>query len=410
VLDNFASVMQWTGKFVAFLLLLLEGGLSQSCAPYDKTEDYLKAGESINFFGGDLIKQFRAAYPGKNIIFSPFSISNALAMISAGAAGKTLEELQTTLHLTDSYKNDYSSILSSLAAKNPNVTLNIANKVIVKNGVTVKPDFLSSLTQCFQGYESSGQFGSLEGMKKINKWVEDKTGGKIRNLLDPNKDYSGTSIMLINAVYFQAQWHHVFNELPEREFHSSEDNSVLIPFMELQEKLNVSLENSRTIVHIPYQGDRKAMFIVLPDKKEGVPYSDLTFGANKEDFEALNLDQLELQRVKLIMPKFKIESRFELKESLQNMGLTDAFTPRADFSGIADVPLEVSDITHKAFIEVNEMGSEAAAATSISMSMRSLVIEAPPKVILFNRPFSFFIKDMVTNVVLFQGDIVRPTY
>jgi len=406
--------VQRTGKSFLFLLLLLlqgEHGLSsndQSCVPYDNPEESLKTGSSINFFGGDLIKQFRKAYPGKNIIFSPFGISNALAMITAGAAGKTWEELHTTLHLTETYKKDYSTILSTLALHHNN-SLRIANKVFVKNGVTAEQNFLKTLTQCFQGHESSGEFESPEGIQKINKWVEEKTGGKIHDLLDPNKDYSASSIMLINAVYFKAEWHQVFKELPEREFYTSEDNPVLIPFMELQEKLNVTFENSRTIVHIPYKGDKIAMFIVLPDKKEGVAYSDLSFGA-QEDFDALHLDQLEVQRVKLIMPKFKIESIFELKDSLQNMGLKEAFTSRADFSRLSPVPLQVSDITHKAFIEVNEKGSEAAAATSISMSMRSLVIEAPPKVILFNRPFSLFIKDMVTNVVLFQGDIVRPTY
>lgn len=363
-------------------------------------------------FGFDLFNDIRKIEQDKNIFISPLSISIALAMTLNGASGETEQTMTNTLHLqglgSESINMGYAGLRQALQVADPKVTLAIANALWARQGVPFKQDFLQRNTQFFGAEVSTLDFTDPNTLPTINQWVSTNTNGKITKILDEiNAD---TVLFLINAIYFKGTWQTEFDPSRTRDgtFYLATGDEKQIPMMTRTGDYPYyeNYEAKFQAISLPYGDGRMSMYIFLPN-----PESDLnTFleGLNTENWERW-VSQFREQEVFLSMPKFKLEYEKTLNNPLQSLGMGIAFAPgAADFSRMADLEalgknLYIGEVLHKALVEVNEEGTEAAAVTSVGIRATS----APPA-FMANRPFFFAIRDNETKTVLFMGTVVDP--
>ena len=363
-------------------------------------------------FGFDLFNEIRQTEQDKNIFISPLSISIALAMTLNGASGETEQAMTNTLQLqgldSESINIGYAALRGALQTSDPKVTLTIANSLWARQDVPFKQGFLQRNTQFFGAQVSTLDFMDPNTLTTINQWVNTNTNGKIQKILDEiNQDLV---LFLINAIYFKGTWQTEFDPARTRDgtFHLATGSEKQVPMMTRSgdypyyENYNAMFQ----AISLPYGDGRMSMYIFLPYRE-----SDLnTFldGLNTENWENW-VSQFREQEVFLSMPKFKLEYEKMLNNPLQSLGMKIAFAPgRADFSRMADLEtlgknLYIGEVLHKAVVEVNEEGAEAAAVTSIGIRATS----APPA-FMANRPFFFAIRDNETKTVLFMGTVVDP--
>jgi len=369
-----------------------------------------------NAFALDMYRSLRAQ--DGNLIFSPFSISLALAMTYAGARGDTETQMAQTLHfnLPQAGLHPAFNALDLALANQPQpaskdqtpLQLNIANGVWAEQTYPFLPDFLDTVALNYgAGIRQADFVNNYEPVRKeINGWVADQTKNKIKDLLASGVLNSDTRMVLVNAIYFKADWLHQFKKesTTDRPFHLLDGSTVNVPMMSQDTSAPYATGNGWQAVDFPYAGDTAAMTIIVPD--EG---SFETFDAT---FDLATFDSIlaDMQPTPLVfsLPKFSFTRDFGLARQLSDLGMPDAFDPgRADFSGMTGKrDLYISDVVHKAFVAVDEKGTEAAAATAVIMQLAAAL--PPSTSLVVDRPFIFVIRDTVSGQILFMGRVVNP--
>jgi serpin B len=352
-----------------------------------------------------------------NLFFSPYSISTALAMTYGGARGETARQMARTLHFDlapDKLHPPLAALQANLNAiqQKGQVKLAVANSLWPQKGYAFLPDYLA-LCQKYYGtsitpVDYRGDTGAAR--KTINDWVEQKTNHKIVELLKPGVLNGLTRLVLANAIYFKGTWDSPFRTrlTTYQPFHVTTAKTVSAPLMEKEDRFRYADLPDLQVLELPYAGDDLSMLVLLPRKVDGL--GDLEANLTTQNLTAWTTG-LERQEVDVFLPKFKTTAEFSLAETLAILGMADAFSSRADFSGMdGRKDLFISAVVHKAFVEVNEEGTEAAAATGV-MARASAVRAIPQQVPVFraDHPFLFLIRDNHTGSVLFLGRITDPT-
>jgi serpin B len=371
----------------------------------------LVAGNSA--FAFNLYQQLKGN--DSNLFYSPYSISMALAMTYAGARSGTEAEMADTLHFEQPQPllhptfNALDTTLNTYGQGDDDFQLNVANAIWGQEGYEFLPEFLDLLAEQYGAGLRTLDFGEdPEGAAEIiNNWISDKTEGKIEDLISPGLLNSSVRLVLTNAIYFNGKWMFQFEEdvTHDEPFTLLDGSQETVRMMSQTEPFLYTEGDGYQAVSLPYQGAPISMLFILP--AEG------RFTEIEETFSTELLDEIErgfaTQMVELSVPKFTFESEFNLSETLAEMGMPSAFSGEADFSGMTGArDLFISDVVHKAFVAVDEEGTEAAAATAVIMAeMAAAPIE--DKVIMkLDRPFLFLIRDNETGTVLFAGRLVNP--
>ncbi|XP_076671475.1 alaserpin isoform X6 [Andrena cerasifolii] len=366
--------------------------------------------QGTNAFSSQLFQTVVEENPG-NLIMSPLSAAVVLAMAAYGARGETENQFKKVLHLpsTDSLgTSGYQALIDNINNVKEN-TLVLANKVFTAEKFSVKPSYRELTETYFRSITQLVNFAkSDEAAATINTWVKENTNNRIDGIVSASDLDETTALVLVNAVYFKGQWRNKFNPTFTRDmpFHINEQTVKNVPTMHRQGSYRYGeLPNlNAKFVEIPYQGNELSMVIILPNEINGLPMVEKKLqGMSIADI----LKQGYEREVQLQLPKFKIEKKIDLNSVLEKMGLTDMFTAHANFSGIADNKLAVSKVVQKAFIEVNEEGSEAAAVTD--MGFVALSLPLPPETFQINGPFFYAITTRNDNIILFNGRIINPT-
>lgn len=350
-----------------------------------------------------------------NLFFSPESISTALAMAYAGARGETATQMAKTLHFTlppAELHPVMGALLRELNAPQDNYQLSVANALWAQRGSTFLDDFLKLLkTDYGAGVNEVDFAGSTEAARStINQWVEQKTQDKIKDLLQPGSLRPDTRLVLTNAIYFKGNWLAQFDkaQTKDEDFHLSPAQTKKAPLMHREGSFRYFHEGSFQILEIPYKGNDLSMVILLPDEIGGL-------AALEQSLTVSNMQQwlhqlASVPKVIVTVPKFKLTQQFELGTTLGAMGMPVAFSGNANFSGMTGKrDFSISDVIHKAYVDVNEEGTEAAAATAVTM--RALAIRVPehaPPVFRADHPFVFLIRDNRSESILFMGRVTDP--
>jgi serpin B len=245
-------------------------------------------------------------------------------------------------------------------------------------------------------------------VRRINAWVSDKTREKIKELLKRDFISADTRLILTNAIYFKGQWDQPFEKADTRDedWHGP-SGTAKVPMMHQEGGYLYYEGDGFQAVDLPYQGEQLSMLVALPTLKDGLPELESQWTAGGT-YQQVTTDLHHEETVLVSLPRFKMEAEFKLKPVLCDLGADLAFSDDADFSGIGDEPLTISEVVHKAFVEVNEEGTEAAAATAVGMVGCAFIPEREPRVFQADHPFLLFIRDRQTNAVLFSGRVLDP--
>lgn len=375
--------------------------------------------EGNTAFALDLYREL--AGMGGNLFYSPFSISQALAMTFAGARGNTASQMEEVLHFTLAGGNlhpAFNSLGLELASRSEiedlpadqRFKLNIANAIWGQKDYEFLPEFLDMLAKNYgAGMRLVDYLADPEKARvEINNWVEDQTEGKIKDLIPQGAIDGLTRLVLTNAIYFNASWQHPFDEslTALQPFHLLDGGTVNVDMMEQSESFGYYRGGGYQAVELPYSGDQLAMWVILPDEDQ--------FAAFEAALDPGVLDEIRsgmsYSQVHLWMPQFSFSAEFMLKPVLTALGMTDAFdVSLADFSGMTGSrDLFISEVIHKAFVDVDESGTEAAAATAVIMKLTAAPAEEPVE-LKIDRPFIFLIRDLPTGSILFLGRVLDPT-
>ena len=368
----------------------------------EKMDDGVKMVVSGNTdFAFDLYAQLKDQ--DGNLFFSPYSISTAMAMTYAGANGETAEQIAQTLHFLpnqSTFRDTFGKIIKQLneQGQKGDYQLSIANALWAQKDYPFITFFIDINRLYYHaGLENVDFVNETEKTRQqINQWVEDKTNEKIKNLIPQGALDAMTRLVLTNAIYFKGDWAIQFDNdnTEDEDFFVSPDKTVTAPLMYQKEVLKYAQTDTLQLLEMAYKGNDLSMVVLLPKEKDGL--AGLEKELNAENLAAWQ-KKMYKKEVLVYLPKFKMTSQFGLTDTLKKMGMPDAFDiSKADFSGMTgNKDLFISAILHKAFVEVNEKGTEAAAATGVMMAA-SAVIEVP--VFRADHPFVFIIKDNTTEV------------
>ena len=378
--------------------------------------------ESSNLLGLDIYRTLRAA-PG-NLVFSPASLSTALAMAWGGARGETAAQMKKVMHLgetPDAVMRDTGHLAAALTDPGNAVTFHVANRLFGEASVRLEAAYLEAVGSVQQAPLEPLDFkGAPEAARaRINAWVKEQTRNRIRDLIASGALTSDTRLVLVNAIYFLGDWEEPFVERATRPepFHLSKRQKKDVPTMHRRDALRYAKRRGVQALELPYRGGRLAMLLLLPDEIDGL-------GRFEDELTGPTLDAIvkALAPVKVVvaLPKFEIEPRqtLELGSVLSGLGMTEAFDrERADFTGMANPPdprdrLFVSEVFHKAFVKTDEKGTEAAAATAVHMGMvGSALRPRPERIVEFqaDHPFLFLIRDVTSGLVVFMGRVSDPS-
>jgi serpin B len=350
------------------------------------------------------------ANAGKNLFFSPYSVHAALALATTGAKANTRDQMVKALHLPA----DEAKVLAAgdlgrfYGHPRKDYELAVANALWGQKGFPWRAEWLAAPNERFgAGFREADFSNNPDGERdRINKWVEEQTRERIKELLVQGQVDRLTRMVLTNAIYFKGKWVTEFDPQTTRPavFHCDNNERVNVPMMNSKMKCGFTITaDGARMVQLPYKGGELAMIAVLPS-----PRDDLAALEKKLTPELLAkwvADLRDKPELDVSLPKFRVESRYELPKHLKALGMTDAFDEeRADFSGMASgPPLFIAHVAHKAFVEVNEEGTEAAASTAVSFKLAS----GPPS-FYANRPFLFLIRDVQRGTILFMGRVHKP--
>jgi len=359
------------------------------------------------------------SHQGGNLFYSPYSISLALAMTYAGARGETEQQMADTLHFAlqqDRLHPAFNALDLALASRGEGAKgkddkgfrLHIVNAIWGQKDYQFLPEFLDVLAENY-----GAGLRLLDFMREpepsritINNWVTDQTEGKIKDLIPQGVIDDLTRLVLTNAIYFNAAWLTPFDkELTSNgTFHLLEGGDITVPMMRQTHSLGYATGDGYQAVELPYDGNELSMIILLPDIGKFESVQNSLDAALVEHI----VSDLQSRQVDLTMPKFQFESEFSLADTLAAMGMPAAFSGDADFSAMTgNRELTITDVVHKAFVSVDEAGTEAAAATAVVVGLTA-VPEQPVQVTV-DRPFMFLISDIETGTILFIGRVVNPS-
>jgi serpin B len=343
---------------------------------------------------------------GGNVVLSPFSITAALQMVLQGARGETAAQMRSVLHLASdaSAADGAKQLAASLAGVAKPTQLGVADTIWLQQGLALQPDFQTTMSDDYAAGFQRADFVHAAGVATddINKTIGDQTHGKITKLFPAGSLDASTRLVLANAVYLKAQWSEPFEAsgTAPAPFQLSDGSSTSVPTMHVTGGFGYQKDAGYQAVTLPYSDGRLAMTIVLPDGSLATLEKSLT-GASL----AAMLKPGASQGLSLSLPKFSFSSSSSLGDSLQKLGMTDAFGS-ADFSGITtQQPLVISSVVHQAVIDVDEQGTEAAAATGVVMGAAAMMATTQVDI---DRPFLFAITDTTTGAPLFLGTVANP--
>jgi serine protease inhibitor len=362
-------------------------------------------------FGFGLLQELAKEQPAQNVFISPYSISTVLQMVCNGAGGATREEMARVLGTSGleagALNRAYKGLNQSVRDAETNVVLNIANAIWYRMGVELRPAFVSANKDYYDATMEALDFASPATAGIVNAWAEKNTHGRIKNII-AGRLPGDTAMVLANAIYFKGTWERQFDPkaTKQRAFHLAGSSQKQVPMMERTGEFAYQEGNGCQAVRLPYAGRRLGMYVLLPEA--GSSAEKLLASLNGEMWQDKLLPQLKTRKGTLALPRFKLEFGAELKGPLEAMGMKLPFSHGADFSGMSASPLFLSAVKHKSFVEVNEQGTEAAAATVGVMSLAIARPITPPFEMVVDRPFVFVIGDNVTKAVLFMGVVFDP--
>jgi serpin B len=398
--------------FLVPLLLFPEAAMAQTSPPPTPDQSALVAGN--NAFAIDLYAQL--SKQDGNLFFSPESISTAFAMAYAGARGSTASQMAAALHFTlppNKLHPAMGALLTSFNAEHAGYKLRVADALWAEKDFTFLDDFVKLTASDYgAGFNRVDFKGAPEQARAtINQWVEQKTEDKIKDLLPAGSLTPATRLVLTNAIYFKGDWQTQFDKAStkEEDFHLTAAQTVKAPLMHLTAKLSYFNGGTFQAAEIPYKSGELSMIVLLPNDGAGLPTLEqsLTAANTQHWFGQLRGGA----KIILTMPKFKMTQQFQLGNTLSAMGMAQAFQKgAADFSGMTGKrDFWISAAIHKAYIDVNEEGTEAAAATGIVMRSMAMQREQPPIVFRADHPFLFVIRDNRSGGILFLGRVNDPT-
>ena len=375
----------------------LKGTNSSSIANVTDANDY---------FAFNLYHEIQKTESG-NLFISPLSISMALSMTANGASDSTLTEMKTVLGLSNISTADINAqnkkVIDSINT-NSKVKFNIANSIWVNKNekVSFLPDFVTSVRNYYDG-----EAKEASSKEEINNWVSEKTNDKINNILSTFE----SPLYLVNAVYFKANWENTFGKgaTADEDFTLESGSKKTVKMMSQQDGFSYYGDSKVQLVSLPYSGGDYQMNIFLPAK--GTKVTDYVSGMDWEKYQALVAEATD-QEVLLKMPRFKVEYKnSELVKTMQDLGMTEATTEKANFSNMSSDPLNIGLIIHQSFIAIDEDGTEAAAATAVGMKLSASSPEAPKKPIemTIDRPFFYTIEDSFAHNIIFMGVTKDPS-
>ena len=364
-------------------------------------------------FAARLFAQLSSTRADENVFCSPLSLEIALAMCAAGARGETRESLCDLLGLPEDLEEQnqqYARLLSSWSDQRQ-IELVIANAVWGQHGFTFQQEFNANIAEYYQAVFEAIDFRvPIQAVERINAWTNAKTRAKIKKLLEPDMIKEDTQLVLTNAIYFLGEWENTFEKKMTREARWLGGSEARDVSMMSRTGGYLYYETDEfQAVNIPYKGRHLSMLVVLPRKVDGL--ASLERDWIRRGLFKQTTAGFDSETVALFLPRFKVESSFRLRSVLCAMHADLPFSPEADFSGISDEPMMISEVVHKAFAEVDEKGTEAAAATAVIMSRSAGAAPRPPDPIIFraDHPFLFFIWDRTDSSVYFSGRMVEPS-
>jgi serpin B len=389
------------------------GSISSAEPPQTVHPDVATVVKGNDAFALDLYQQLRAK--DGNLFFSPYSISTALAMTYAGARGQTATEMEKTLHFTLGQERLHPAFGALVRQVNGHgqprkYELTVANRLWGQKNYDFHQDFLKLTEDHYgAGLKEVDFVKATEAARKtINGWVEEQTRDKIKELLQPGILNANTRLVLTNAIYFKASWHRAFDKgaTAPGKFLLPGNKDVEVQLMHQTVDAGYFNGGNFALLDLPYEKGDLSMVVLLPKDVDGLPALEKSLSADKL---AGWLAKRGHAKVILTLPKFKVTSAFELKDALTALGMKTAFTPAADFRGITTRDqLFISAVVHKAFVDVHENGTEAAAATAVVVEKSES--GGHPDLVTFraDHPFVFLIRDNQSGSILFMGRVVQP--
>lgn len=403
-------------KYLAyFLLAMLFNPATLAMPPAQATSaDQVEAVKGSNAFAVDLYGQLRRQ-PG-NLFFSPESISTAFAMAYAGARGQTAAQMANVFHFTlpqDRLQPAMGALLAGMNAQHKSYELRVADALWAQEDENFLPNYLKLLQNNYGAGFHRVDFRTAAEMVRgnINNWVAQQTNDKIKNLIGPGVLTPATRLVLTNAIYFKGDWGNPFEktETKSEDFYLSQSHAVKKPMMHRTGGYRYYEGGNFQELELPYSGGDLAMVVLLPKDRAGLSALEQEFTASTA---AKWVDDLKpAAKVILTLPRFSMTQQFQLNGVLAKMGMAQAFSNAADFSGMTGKPgFTISAAIHKAYIDVNEKGTEAAAATSTVMRATAMRRELPEPPIVFraDHPFLFLIRDTRSGSILFIGRVADP--
>lgn len=364
---------------------------------------------SADNFALKIFKKIADDEPGKNVFISPLSISMALGITLNGAEGNTYEAMRNALSLSgvtqQEINESYQSLIQLLTKIDSKVIMQIANSIWYRNTIPVKPDFIETNKKYFNAVINPMNFNDPATVNIINNWVKESTNGKIDNIVD--KIDPQTIMYLINAIYFKGTWQYQFdkNKTMDDFFKKESGELVQCKMMNLETDFYVSSNDTFTMLDLPYGKGNFSMTILLPAKDKQLKDVINTLTNSLWNSSINNLSKMKKQ---LYMPKFKMEYKIKLNETLKALGMEIAFDPynanfKKIYEGVGNA--YISDVDHKTFVDVNEEGTEAAAVTSVTIGVTSIL----DNIIRLDRPFVFVIREKNSGCILFIGKLEDPS-
>ena len=405
---------QHSRAFVAVLIALSALIPVRSTASGIQEESMKALAQGNTGFALALYQKIRKA--DNNLFLSPYSISAALAMAYAGARGETASQMAKVLDLAlpqDELNPAFADLQGQLDAlqEKGDIQLNVANSLWPQAGYPLLTSYLA-LVKTYYGvaitpldYVSNRE----TARRTINAWVEEQTRNRIKDLIQPGMLDPSTRLVLANAIYFKGNWALAFKKEATKDapFYRLAGEAVQAPTMAQKEQFGYADRGDLQVLDLPYAGKELSMLVLLPKKRDGLP--DLERQLSPENLTRWT-EGLARQEVEVFLPRFRMTSRLDLGKTLASMGMADAFDRgRADFSGMDGKPgrLYIGAVVHKAFVDVSEEGTEAAAATGVGMTMAALPARIP--VFRADHPFFFLIRHNPTGSILFMGRVLDPT-
>jgi serpin B len=416
LLITLSLVLPLTGCTGTAVAGLIESDKERIKSPDVSPADVATLVDGNTAFSFDLFQELKSE--DGNMFYSPYSISLALAMTYAGARGETEQQMADTLHYDLSQDNlhpAFNYLDMELAKRGEGARgkddegfrLNIVNAIWGQKDFTFLPEFLDTLAENYgAGLRLLDFINETEKSRiTINDLVSDETEGRIQDLIPQGQLDAATRLVLTNAIYFNAAWQYRFEKsmTSDSVFHLLNGQDINVPMMRQTESFGYTTGDGYQAVELQYDGGELSMVILLPDPGEYDSFEDQLNVENTNEI----INRLQYTQVALAMPKFEFESEFKMKDTLSRMGMPVAFSPSADFSGMTGgKDLYIDQVIHKAFVSVDEAGTEAAAATAVDMKLTSMPAE--PVNVTIDHPFIFLIRDIETGTILFVGRVMNP--